>query len=77
VKNEKPKMKFVVQRTLGVECDTPEQAVELTTSKEKAVTSIGLSVQPANIQTPVPTQPSSPTALEKLQKQKLVPKVRP
>lgn len=54
MKDQQEKQKFVVQRMFGVESDTPEQAIEMTTSKTKGVTSISINVQPAR---PTPVQP--------------------
>lgn len=68
MKDDKPKQKFVVQRMLGVEADTPEQAVEMTTVKTSGVTSLSLNVQPTQTPpTPPPLYPSDqPTpAMEK------------
>lgn len=48
----------------GVESDTPEQAVEMTASKVKDVTSISINVQPAVIAQPL-RAPEQPTAASK------------
>jgi hypothetical protein len=67
-KEEKPKQKFVVQRMLGVEADTPEQAVEMTTVKTSGVTSLSINVQPSTV-APVAQPSAGPTgAMEKMER---------